>query len=398
MSLELSKLTSELPAMGADLASRARAQASLVTTARRWLAECAAHDAAFRKALAASAREIRAAIPTSEPVDTVVPDPVAPHDFTAIGVDGSQIEPDRHGIAYYHLLNVGSLVYRHGSGGAPEPSSEPKLGYAEADLYEGGSPVTGNLLDVRRDLAEITRVAHLCEAEARRHAGSARPTPTVALVDGTLLLWVLEERSNNRQREKAATYVAQMDRVRASGATLGAFTSRPRRTEVTRLLHLAHVGGVSERVRERANPLEHVPDRAVFAALPPGARSALFLSPSRTNLRFYAPAGHAIYYCYINVAEDERQPVVARVEMPEWVAHQPGQLRLLHGAIVAQARITGDYPYVLARADELAFITGSEREMLNQMVSQTLLREGLRPELSPKANQKSMTRAGWRRR
>lgn len=393
MALELSKLTPELTGMGADLASRARIQRELVELARRWLTETAPAAACRREGLSDAARAVGAAIPDSEPIDSIVPAPETPPRYTVVGVDGSQIEPDRHGVAYYYLINVGSLVYRHGSGSAPDAQSLPVLGYADEDLYEGDALVSGNLLDVRRDLAEIARVADLCESERGRSATDV-PAPIAALIDGTLLLWTLHERSPARQREKAATHCAQMDRIRAAGAALGAFTSRPRRVEVTRLLHLLHVDGDADRAERTRNPLRRVSDRALFATLPPGARSAMFVSPSQVN-NHYAEVGHQIHFCYVNVSDVGHQAAVARVEIPEWVACDPARLALLHGAIVAQSRILGDFPYVLARADELAFVAGGEREMLGQLVSESLLRAGLIPTVSPKARQKSLTRASW---
>ena len=65
-------------------------------------------------------------------------------------------------------------------------------------------------------------------------------------MDGTLVLWVLEERSEEWRREKVMAYLDQLQRIREAGAAVAAFTSRPRRTEVTRLLHLASVGGDAE--------------------------------------------------------------------------------------------------------------------------------------------------------
>lgn len=398
MTLELTKLTPEMQAMGTDLALRARRQADRVALARQRLEDYGRDHAGPAEELRHPARAVRAAIPTGEPIDTIVPEPGAPERLTVIGVDGSQMEPDRHGVAFYHLINVGSLVYRHGSGQAPEAHSQPTLGYAEDDIYEDRLPVTGNLLDVRRDLAEITQVAELSEAEARNSSASPEPIPVVGLVDGTLLLWVLEDQSATRQRAKVLAYVEQLDRIRLSGAALSAFTSRPRHADVTRLLHLISVGGDAVRADREPNLLEHVPDRAVFEMLPAGARSALFVSPSTTNHQYYEPAGHTIHFCYINVAEDGRDPVVARVEMPSWVALHPEGLGLVHGAVVAQARITGDYPYALARADELAFISGQERELFTEMVTTALLRAGMRPSLSPKANQKAQTRGSRRKR
>jgi hypothetical protein len=344
------------------------------------------------------AAAVRAAIPIDAPINTVVPAPPVPEHFTVIAVDGSQVEPDRHGVAFFYLINVGSLVYRHGSGQAPKPRSQPLLGFTEDDVYEDGVPVAGNLLDVRRDFAEIAHVAQLCQAEALALADEPEPSPIVALVDGTLLLWILEDRSISRQQAKVATYLNGLELIHRTGAAISAFTSRPRHTDVARLLHLVSVDGQVERATREPNQLEHVPDREVFGALPAGARSALFLSPTPTNQEHYAPAGQAIHFCYLNVAEEERDPVIARVEMPCWVSQNPEQLRLVHGAIVAQARIRGDYPYALARADELAFVGGQERELLAEMVTTALLKAGVQSAVSPKARQKALTRGRRRSR
>ena len=379
MTLELSQLTRQVQAMGEDIATRQRQQADLVAMARCWMAQyadCGEH-------LRHPARAIQAAIPTDEPLDGIYPLPAVPEQFTVIGSDGSEVEPDGHGVALYYLINVGSLVYRHGSGEAPQARSEPMVGYAEDDLYENGELVSGNQLDVRRDLAEITCLADLCAGE---------PGPTVALVDGPLVLWVLRNRPKEWQRTKVTAYLGQLTRIRRAEAVVAAFTSRPRRAEVTHLLYLASVAGDANRTSQEPNPLKRLPDRAVFESLPPGARSALYLSPSRINHDYYAPEGHTVHFFYLNLAEEGRPPIIARIELPAWVADDPERLALVHGATVAQARITGEYPYVLARADELAFISGREREVFGEMVATALLRAGARSTLSPKAYYKTLTR------
>ena len=384
MTLELSQLTRQVLALGEELAARGHLQRDLVATARRWLAQYANEGGRLRH----PARAARAAVPTGEPLDHVVPGPPVPEQFTVVGADGTQILPDRHGVALYYLINVGSLVYRHGSGEAPVARSEPVLGYTEDDLYEDGRAVAGNLLDVRRDLAEITCLADLCADQAG---------PTVALVVGTLLLWVLEDRQQARQQARVAAYLDQLSRIRTAGAFVAAFTSRPRRTEVTRLLHLASVGGDAKRASQEPNPLDRLPDRVVFESLPAGARSALFFSPDATNHQRYAPKGHHIHFFYLNLVAEGSEAVIARIEVPAWVAEDADGLALVHSAIVAQARILGDYPYALARADELAFISGREREAFSEMVTTALMRAGVPPALSPKAYYKTLTRQGRRK-
>ena len=386
MTLELSRLTGAVQAMGGELAAREQQYAGLVALARRWLAEYADQGEQLRH----PARAIGAAIPTGDRLDAAHPLPATPERFTVIAADGSQIQPDRHGIALYHLINVGSMVYRHGSGEAPEAYSQPTLGYTEADLYENDLLVAGNLLDVRRDLAEIARLADLCAIEP--------PGPTVALVDGTLILWVLEDLPARGREKKIHDYLHQLDRIRGAGASVAAFISRPRHGEVARLLHLAQAGGDKARANEEPNQLQHLPDRAIFGFLAPGARSALFVSPSSINGTHYHQAGHDVYFCYINLAKERQAPVVARVELPVWVAEDVDRLALVHGAIVKQAHITGEYPYALVRADELAYISGPEREAFEEMVTTALLGAGVTASLSPKRHYKTLTRRGRRKR
>ncbi len=380
MTLELSQLTEEVRTMGEVVAKRHQTAIDLVRLARQWLTDYADQGPTLRH----PARTVQAAIPTEEPLDATYPLPSAPERFTVAAADGSQIQPDRHGAARFHLINIGSLVYRHGSGETPEARSHCTLGYTEDDLYENGMPVAGNLLDVRRDLAELERLADVGTSE--------QGTPIVALVDGSIVLWVLKDLPGGARATKISAYLDQLDRIRRADGIVGGFISRPGYNDVTRLLYLASMEGDAKKTREHPNPLDHLPDRAVFATLPPGARSALFVASREINQEDYARRGHEVHFFYLNVVEDGNEPVIARVEVPAWVARDAGKLNLIHGAVVAQARITGDYPYALVRADELAYISHRERTALEQMVLTALLRAGISSAPSPKAAYKRLTR------
>ena len=377
MTLELNRLTSVVQKMGQELAQQ------LVQLAQTWLATYSEEGAALRE----GAAKIGAAVPTEEHLGSVsfLPDP--PPRFTAIGADGAQIQPDRHGVALYYVINVGSLVYRHGSGETPKAYSVPDFRYHEDDLYEGTLLVAGNLLDVRRDYAEVRQLAKLVEAEPEG--------PTLALVDGTLLMWLMEDLPAERRQKKFDDYLAQLDQIRHAGAAVAAFTSRPRYGEVGKLLHLASLNGDVRQANPEENPLLHVPDAAIFNFLKPGERSARFVSPKPVN-KMYTSKGHQIHYFYVNVARKGEKPAVARVEVPEWVVKAPGLLKLVHGGVVAQSRIAGGFPYVLARADELAYVSGPERQRLEEMVGTALLDAGLASSPSSKALYKSMTRQSRR--
>jgi hypothetical protein len=370
--------------MGQQVAGLERTWAELAAQARVWLAQFADQGAALQ----GPARSFGAAIPTAEPLNTAVPAPDPPQRFTVIGADGAHIPPDRHSVALYYLINVGSLVYRHGSGQAPEARSLPRLTYQQDDLYEGGSLISARLLAMRRDQAEVEQLAQLVEAEP--------PGPTLALVDGTLILWGAEALPAGDQKAEVDRYLAQFDRIRQQGAALAAFTSRPRATEVVRLLHLASSGGDVDQASQQPNPLARLPDEDVFSFLSPGARSALFVSSRDVNRTLYATAGHEVLFFYVNVASEGDPPIVARIEIPAWVAADPRLLALVHAGVMAQSRVLGGFPYVLARADELAYISGPERQRLEEMIGTALLAAGLPSELSYKALYKSMTRRGGR--
>jgi len=385
VTLELGKLAKQVGAMGQELADREQERAKLVVLAQGWLAQYADQNDSLRH----PARNFRAAIPTGELLNATHPLPAVPERFTFIAADGSEIQPDSHTVALYYLINIGGMVYRHGSGQAPEAHSQPTIGYTDDEIYENGQPVTGNLLDVKRDIAEIECLADLCVAEPP-------DATTVAVVDGTLVLWTLKDTPPADQARRVSDYLQQLDRIRETGASVAAFISRPQRGEVARLLHLANVGGDVKRANEEPSPLQHLPDHAIFASLPPGARSALFVSPSAINHEHYSP-DHTIHFFYLNLAAEGNEPAVARIEVPAWVAADAGRLAIVHGTIVTQARVTGDYPYALVRADELAFISGPEREAFEDMIASSLVRAGVRATLSPKRYYKTLTRGGKRK-
>ena len=78
------------------------------------------------------------------------------------------------------------------------------------------------------------------------------------------------------------------------------------------------------------------------------------------------------------------------MEVPGWVAKNPDYLNTLHATLSRQARLTGGYPYVLARAHELAIIPPKEREALETKIGVSLTREGVTPDISLKQQNKNL--------
>jgi hypothetical protein len=389
MTLELNKVIDQIEDMGRVLAERAARQRKALPAARELLQLFSHEQEALRLVADSEAgQRLRCASPADEPLDVALALPDLPAGLTLASTDGSQIYPDRHGLAFYYAINIGSIVFRHGSGQAPAVSTRPRLCYAEPEIYPDGRPVTGDLIGAERTLAEMQALAELVLAEP------AAGPPRLGLGDGPLLLWLPRaELPQGRQERILADYLACLDRLRLDGAPVAGFVSRPQSAEVVALLYLAHLPPEERSaVASLADTAYRgLTDRALFGTLQAGQRSALFMRGTAANLDFRA-RGHGVLFFYLNTGAD-----LARVEVPEWVARHPERLEVVHAAVYEQCRHNNGYPYVLTRADELAVILGAEREALEAMIGRAMARHGLPlPELSQKAQQKQVAR--WRRR
>ena len=396
MSLELNKLTKDVNALGQNLAEQLAALAEQLPAAQTALAGIGVADAALRRKVDA-ARQHRwaGAIPTDEAVGEAFPLPAVPARYNVIAADGSQVYPDRHGVALYYLINIGSIVFRCGLAQAPSTSSEPEVHYAEEDLYEDeGGQKPKVKIDAERDRAELAELARLAEIEA-----SSGPDHTVTLLDNGLLLYLsLQVDDQALIRELLNRYIDQLDRLAASGAAVAGVVDRPRAASVVRLLHVDSLAPeqITDEALRRLGAWERLTDGALFDFLQPGERSALFVHASPANEIYYAPRGHNLYFFYVNAGRAGKSSLL-RVEVPEWVARDPERLNLVHLALVEQSRVSDGFPYVLMRAHELAVVTLSERRSFDEMVMGALMRQKLRPGISQKAQGKAWTGAARRR-
>lgn len=393
MALELNKLTGQVQNLGTHAAQRLADLAERLPAARALLRVVDPADPAVQAKIKAAMRfRWAGALPTAEPMHQAFPAPALPERLSIAAADGSQIYPDRHGISLYYLINIGSIVFRHGSGQAPEVASRPEVFFEDADLYEeDGGQVASVKIDAERDLRELGELARL----AAREAGA----PTVALLDNGLLLYITLQAPNQKlSTEVVQNYLRQLDALRATGAAVAGVVDRPRAASVVRLLHLAQLPGeaVTEADLRDLGPFRHLTDGLLFDELNPGERSALFVNASPANQDQYRPAGHTIYFFYLNAGRPGA-PAILRVEVPEWVANDPERLGLVHAALVAQCRVTDGFPYVLMRAHELAVVTVAERREFEEMVAGAMVRQGLSPSVSHKAQGKAWTGSGKRR-
>jgi len=325
------------------------------------------------------------------------PAPPNPAEFTVMATDGSHIDVDRHRSTRCYLINTGSAVIHYGAEPNAALDSFPCLYSGDEDMViapkkQGGREqiIEGPLLGIKRAVEECR---HLAELSAVLPPGSS----TLALLDGSLILWSLEaypefvteallhdgflkcledmRKLNNERKLAAASYI-----------------SFPRSTDVVNALRVAlcphepvdcdrHCPPGKER---ECDVVAGVLDQQLFSdLLGEGERSAVFISPSKIQKQY---GEHKVYFFYLKAGDE-----IARIEVPGWVATDETLLNLAHAMILDQCRRGHGYPVVLSEAHEQAVVTGFDRENFWELVESSLVEEKM-PTLGSAKNFSKRTR------
>ncbi|MBI4530628.1 MAG: DNA double-strand break repair nuclease NurA [Candidatus Latescibacteria bacterium] len=320
--------------------------------------------------------------------------PERPKQVTVIATDGSQIFPDRHEVASCFLINIGSAVIHYGTGERPQLTSRPLLFYRDRDLFPqwaGRRMLMNNeLLALKRGALEITELAAL--AERVTEAGKR----VVALVDGTLILWMLDGCPSDFKKEALEPYLAAFHRFRQARVPVGGYISDPGSADLVNALRVGLCPeetpdcqrcpcqcGVDAR-QLHIGPCEQiagVTDALLLTRqLGRNERSGVFRSSSRI-LEEYGE--HAVSFFYINVGQE-----FVRIEIPAWVAENRDMVGLIHSCVCDQTEKGRGYPVVLSEAHEKAVVRGSDRELFYRFLRDAFVKCDLSVSISSKAVRK----------
>ncbi len=391
MALDLYRTAAQIDAAvaGAELGSALDRRAEVVLEALRDA------DAASLNARVDAAQGLLAFLPAEavEPPGAVFDAADAPADFSVVAADGSHIDVNRHLPLRCALVNIGWCRLTYGDAPDAELFSRPRLRTADADLYlqdpaspSARQPVEGALMGLVRTVEEAAALADAVDAGGE--------LPTLALLDGTLVMWELggELPPRGRYPDYVRTrlldegLLAALDRIRYASRSLqvavASYISLPNSAEVVNLLRLGlcdwdpighcqrHCGALVPGDR-RCDAAHSLTDRVLFErTLAPGQRSAVFASRSPVARDDYG--SHRVHFFYVNVGEE-----IGRVEVPAWVAVEPALLSLTHALVVDNARHGAGYPVALQEAHEQAVVTGADREAFRNMVERALEGRGL---------------------
>lgn len=340
---------------------------------------------------------------SDEPINMIYPAPMMPEQALIVGADGSQIYPSDQSHVHYYLINIGMFVYYHGINEVPQQITMPTLFYHTSHVHDSfGQVISNRTVDAQRTVQEMQAIAQFAW-DNRQYAPN---NGIVALYDNTLMFYAGTDDVTGG-KELQQDYHGAMQNlydVQSNGVpiTLAGYVDNPRGSVVLRLLHLLTMRDEVE-VKfkqaeiEKGGDFEGLRDRHLFhVVLEKGERSAIMVQNSPRNFVYkqHNPS-HEIAFFYIKVGNGERT-AIARVDIPAWVARDQRAVDHLHAVLLQQSSMLGrnPYPYVLTRADELAYVSSRDKAKLEELINIELRRKGLAPAiLAPKARGKDLARS-----
>ncbi len=333
----------------------------------------------------------------AEILPTRVSRPPLPPLTTIIASDGSQIYPDRHTYPRYYLLNIGLFTYYCGVDKRPEQYTLPQLYYTSKALRDQRKRLINRItVDARRSVREVEILSQHAQ-RLKEDTGTL-----ITLVDNRLLFFV---GSNVTGADKIMNdYRKALMRLHRADALLAGYVDSPQDSrQIIRLLYLLDmdeqkVYHTDMRGLGKFDALTDI--QLMRKVLKPGERSAIMVPNSPTNADYRESFGldYEIAFFFVNVARDLR-PHIARVDLPMWVAKDKDSIDALHAAVVSQCAIQGNkpYPYALTRADELAYVSGKDREKLEELIRIEMRKWLMNPGMTAKQSTKNLAR-GFKRR
>lgn len=312
------------------------------------------------------------------PIDTtdaVFAAPECPRDFTVVAADGSYIAPDRHGPLRFYVINTGYASLTYGASPSATLDCHANLCFRDEELYldppTGSFLIEGARLSVKMAIAEVQALWQAAR-EADHHV--------VALRDGSLILWGLQNEDARVQKELLGEFLECLDGFRKGGIPVVSYISHPGGGDVINslrvwLCHQEAMDCSNCSASETTNPcreLVAILDRQLFGFLRAGERSDIFESTSAILNKYGA---HHIRFFYLNVGGE-----VVRIEAPQWVTRDAGMLDLVHAVLCDQSHRSGihpPYPPALQEAHEQAVISTTDRRLVERLVRRALARKGI---------------------
>ena len=213
--LDLAKLAGQIPGISQHLQQEGLASIKRLQRANELLLQVSSKQEEFVELQQEwHDRFIFAAATPIEPVHTPIPISTPTGSHTVFSTDGSQISPSHHEVTYCYLINIGRIMLHYGQSLFPLLDSIPEVFYKPEDIYvskQWGIKVE-EWMGYRRTVSEAQMLAEMA-CRWVRPPGSHYNVPNLAMVDGSLILWFLENLPFRWEGKDSTSYSSCLGRI-----------------------------------------------------------------------------------------------------------------------------------------------------------------------------------------
>lgn len=305
----------------------------------------------------------------------IVPHPL--ERYRVLGVDGSQVYPDRHQGTACFLINIGVVELAYGTQGKPILLDSTPYLYTGAE-DEVATSDSHELVNCRRQELEFKIGLERSQALKTAHPED----PFLFLVDGSLIFWHLESKDAELKDYFLHKYLVYLEQLYAAQIPYAGYISLPKSKELVNLLRFAISDGNLKSEAPDLDHVEHIVDAGVARLyLDTYMRSIVFKNNSSITQMY--PAHSIPHFFYLDVESE-----IIRVEIPAWIAQKPQLLEQTARIIVDQAIKGRGYPVALAEAHEQAVIKGPDRDFFYHLITKMAIEHKQRITISQKSMKK----------
>jgi hypothetical protein len=294
--------------------------------------------------------------------------------YTAIGIDGSQIYPDRHNAISCFLLHIGTILVEYGKiDGNVEKEGYPFL-FSSWDTFQD-TIHAHDIVDAERFLHELHGGLMVAQSYQKKSNN-----PCIVFIDGPLLFWHLRQKPASFVTLFSARYQEILNEYKQCNISVVGYTSKPGSKELITYVK-QHAQQELLHSTEIQQLLSSITDTTMLSLfVEPQCQTDFFMSQTQLGLQ----QNETICFYYYNLGSE-----YARIEFPEWITKDAAMLTFVFSAVKQQIQNGFGYPTVLGLAHELSVIKNEDRLFFYKLLHKTLQEYGgSRQQLSQKQSKK----------
>lgn len=272
-----------------------------------------------------------------------------PEPYAVVGVDGSQIYPDRHqGIGCY-LINVGTFY----------------IDYAIPHVVTANQPFvySGNdsEFEISTDLVNAQRQEHELIASIEYIRSLSTESKPLVMMDGSLIFWHIASKDVTMKNAFLEKYMRTLEALYKDSILYVGYISLPRSKELVNLLRL-HLCNYDVVKAQDYTGFDHLVDASIVKFFVKERMRTIVFKNNSPVTHSYPDHAHPHFF-YLNTGVE-----IARVEIPAWIAWDENKVNAVASIMLDQSIKGGGYPVVLAEAHEQAVVKGPDREFFYHLI------------------------------